>query len=193
MKPKMLVTPVLDASVSSLTGVETDMLVLARFEDGGDGPVHAFDELTNGHLSRLLTKKKFTGKLGQHFTYQNRSSPQRRLLVIGLGLGSHFGCPTIATVVGEAVHKARKHGCNKLSFQFQAASRFTGHLKLESQAQCIHEAAAVKLREYEGDEELTVELLCPKSGSAKRQLVKGLLLPLTGRICCRHVDRPCGQ
>lgn len=187
MKLKMQVTPVLDASVSSLTGVETDMLVLARFEDGGAGLVPVFDELTNGQLSQLLEAKKFTGKLGQRFTYQNRGK-QRRLIVIGAGKGSEFSCKTIARVVGIAVHKAVRHKCKKLSFQFQMASHFTGSIKLASQAQFVHEAAAVKLGEYPGDEELTVELLCAKTGPARRELAKGLELPITGRICCQHVD-----
>ena len=188
MKLNMVVTPVLDASATSLIGVETDMLVLCRFEDGGEGPVPLFDELTNGHLSALLAQKQFTGKLGQRFTYQNRGNKQKRLLVIGLGEGQEFDCKTIARIVGIAVHKAVKHKCKKLSFQFQRVSRFTGSLKLASQAQFVHEAAAVKLGEYPGNDELTVELLCTKTGPARRELQKGLDLPITGRICCQHVD-----
>ena len=187
MKIKMIVTPALDNSPLSLTGAKTDMLVLARFEDGGDGPMQAFDELTNGKLSKLLTQRKFTGRLGQRFTYQHNGDLQRRLLVLGLGRGADFSCVTIARAVGVAVHKAVSHGCSQLSFQF-LPNRFTNVMKLASQAQFIHEAATKKLEEYEGDSELTIELLCPKTGNAKRELEKGLALPLTGRICCRHVD-----
>lgn len=187
MMLKMLVTPVLDGSISSLTGVQTDMLVLGRFEDGGAGLVSAFDELTNGQLSRLLEERRFSGRLGQRFTYQNKGK-QGRLLVVGLGQGSLFGAQTIARVVGIAVHKAVRHACSRLSFQFQNNSHFTEGLKLASQAQFLHEAAAVKLSEYDGDGVLTVELLCTKVGTARRELERGVELPLTGRICCKHVD-----
>jgi hypothetical protein len=187
MKLNMLVTPVLDGSVSSLTGVMTDMLVLGKFEDGGDGSVPLFDELTHGQLSRLLQARAFTGRLGQRFTYQNRGK-QGHLLVVGLGQGSQFDGKTIARFVGISVHKAVKHHCSKLSFQFQSVSHFTEGLKLSSQAQFLHEAAAVKLGEYDGDDALTVELLCAKSGKARHELVRGVEMPLTGRICWQHVD-----
>ena len=185
MQAKMIVTPALDNGPLSLTGAQTDMLVLARFEDGGAANMQAFDELTNGRLSKLLAQRKFTGRKNQRFTYQH-TGLQRRLIVIGLGRGAEFDCLTIARAVGIAVHKAVKHQCAKLSFQF-LPSRFTSGIKLATQAQMIHEAAALKLQEYEGDGVLTIELLCRK-GADKRELTKGLELPLTGRICCHHVD-----
>jgi hypothetical protein len=188
MKLNFVVTPAIGQDLAgSLADFQTDMLLLGRFQDGGLGPVQVFDEKTNGALSRLLLQRKFTGRLGNRFTFENRNGPQRFLLVVGLGAGSEFSCVAIAKLVGIAMHKAVKKGCTRVSIPF-FPSRFTTGLKLRAQAQFTHEAAIVKAQEFPHDGELTVELVCSATGTAARDLQAGLDMPLTGRICCQHVD-----
>jgi hypothetical protein len=188
MKLNMIVTPAIGSDlVGSLADFETDMLLLGRYQDGGLGPVQMFDEKTNGALSRLLTQRKFTGRLGNRFTFENKNGDQRYLLVVGLGAGADFSCVSIAKLVGIAMHKAVKKGCTRISIPF-FPSRFSSGLKLRGQAQFTHEAALVKLQEYPQDGELTIELVCSKIGTAARDLQAGLDMPPTGRICCQHVD-----
>lgn len=187
MKAKLIVTPFIDPENLSLAEFQTDMLLCGRFQDGGAGPVQAFDDRVNGRISRFLASKQFTGKVGNRFTYRNDGGPQKKLLVIGLGASTDFNCATIARVLGIAIHKAVKHNCTRLSIPFFPNRSNTG-LPLTEQAQTTHEAAIVKLAEYEGDGELIIELVCTKKGPAKGQLERGLAKPITGRICCRHVD-----
>jgi hypothetical protein len=170
MKLNMIVTPAIGPDVAgSLADFQTDMLLLGRFQDGGLGPVQMFDDKTNGKLSRLLVQRKFTGRLGNRFTFENHSGPQRYLLVVGLGTAADFSCVSIAKLVGIAIHKAMKKGCTRISIPFFPNR---SGVKLTAQAQFTREAALVKLQEYEDRENLRL----------------GIGLPPTGLVCCKHVD-----
>jgi hypothetical protein len=119
MKLNMIVTPAIGQDAAgSLADFKTDMLLLGRFQDGGMGPVQTFDEKTNGKLSRLLVQRKFTGRLGNRFTFQNPRGAQNYLLVVGLGKAAEFSGVSIAKLVGIAVHKAVKKDCRKISIPF---------------------------------------------------------------------------
>jgi Cytosol aminopeptidase family, N-terminal domain len=187
MKLNMIVTPAIGPDVAgSLADFQTDMLLLGRFQDGGLGPVQMFNDKTNGKLSRLLVQRKFTGRLGNRFTFENQSGPQRYLLVVGLGTVADFSCVSIAKLVGIAMHKAMKKDCTKVSIPFFPNR---SGVKLTAQAQFTREAALVKLKEYEDREgEFTIELLCSNSGNAAENLRLGIGMAPTGLVCCKHVD-----
>jgi hypothetical protein len=190
MKPRFIVTPAINEATASLTEFNTDMLLLGCFEDAGRGPVEAFDSVTGGHLSTLLTARKFSGKLGTRFAYETEGGAQKFLLVVGLGQSARFDCKAISRVLGIAINKAFKHRCEKLSIPF-FHKRFGAHLNLATQAQITHEAAVVKLGDpklYPENGELTIELVCLANAQAERRLNEGLRRPLTGLICCNHVD-----
>jgi leucyl aminopeptidase len=187
MKLNMIVTPAIGQDAAgSLADFKTDMLLLGRFQDGGMGPVQTFDEKTNGKLSRLLVQRKFTGRLGNRFTFQNPRGAQNYLLVVGLGKAAEFSGVSIAKLVGIAVHKAVKKDCRKISIPFFPNR---AGLKLSAQAQFTREAALVKLQEYEHiDGEFTIELLCSDTGTAAEMLRQGIGMAPTGLVCCKHVD-----
>lgn len=150
------------------------------------GPVQMFDEKTNGKLSRLLVQRKFTGRLGNRFTFENRNGAQRYLLVVGLGNAAEFNCVSIAKLVGIAVWKAMKKDCRKISIPFFPNR---SGVKLTAQAQFTREAALVKLKEFEHvDGEFTIEFLCSASGNAAEMLRAGIGMAPTGLVCCKHVD-----
>ena len=188
MRAQFVIVPSLDVS-SNLSEIRADMLVLGKFRNLELSALATFDERTKGIASAVLEEKAFIGEENQDVVLMlEPGDTQRRVMFAGLGRTQDYGCKVVAHVAQRAVVKSIKHGCRRIAMPFPA-KRSTGGLSLKMQAHYIREAVEAAVAEVEGDDLITVELVCSKAGIAARELKKGIEMPVAGICCCKNKDQ----
>lgn len=188
MRAKFVTRPTLTPE-SDLSRIEADMLVLGKFRNLELAAVHAFNARTDGVASQVFEAKDFIGEEDQDFVLiLDPGQPQRRVMFAGLGRTQNYGCKVIAHVAQRAVEKAIKHECTRIAMPFPATRSIRG-FSLKMQAHYIREAVEAACSVQSGDGLLTFEFVCPKSGSAARELQKGIDMRVEGLCCCKGRTR----
>ena len=184
MRAKFVIRPILTPE-SDLSRIEADMLVLGKFRNLELAAVHAFNARTDGVASQVFEAKDFIGEEDQDFVLMLEPGQiQRRVMFAGLGRTQDYGCKVVAHVAQRAVEKAIKHECTRIAMPL-LAMRSTRGFSMKMQAHFIREAveAACAVQPQRG--ELTFEFVCAKTGSAARELQKGIDMEVEGLCACK--------
>jgi len=192
MTPKFTILAKMGKTTSpGVAELPTDLLLLTKVAglDLGPGP-QSVDLSLQGLISRKINQRKFRGDLAKSIRFDLdpqvfKDSPQRHVLLVGIGSTQKFDRAAACKVFGELIDEALKLGVEHVTIPFPA-NRTTGpKLNLKGTAHILKEVVEEKFASLD-DSVALKEIVIYCTPQARTHIKAGLEAPVRtkGSCCC---------
>lgn len=188
MTPKFTILAKMGKTSSSgVAELPTDLLLLTKVAglDLGPGP-QSVDASLQGLISRKIEQRKFRGDLAKSIRFDldpqvHKESPQRHVLLVGIGSSQRFDRAAACKVFGELIDQALKLGIEHVTIPFPS-NRTTGpKLNLKGTAHILKEVVEEKFEALEGRKVALKEIVIYCTPQAKSHIEAGLRAPVRAK------------
>lgn len=168
--------------------IRTDLLMLTKLAGMPLGPApSAVDRALDGLILRKMKDADFTGEQGQHLLVdlsRSSRSPQRSILLVGLGSPQKFNGKVVCQVFRLLIDKALEQGVSHVVIPFAPNRMTVGSLNLKGTAHILREVVDERLSGRKGARASLKEIQVLCTPQARKHIQDGLDIPSRHSACC---------